>query len=226
MQPEGDAPVTSPDESKVSTPHTVEEEGHPLPPEGFPYIGSIVISVHRELPPNYVSLAQMVSGTPSASSLYHNPVLESGAMPTTGFFITNLTSQQAFTSVPVEPTIPNPLVSSIPVTVWFNKWSRRMSLSVLQSPPVSGQVLSSSGGQNLSVSMVSAATNVSSSQAHMVGMNQPSFGIIQNPTGPARSSNVQYQQVQNPVGPSGQEISSTSSLMRLRFNTCYRSNMK
>jgi len=43
MDPEGDAPVTSPDESKVSTPHTVEEEEHPFSFEGFPYIGRIPI---------------------------------------------------------------------------------------------------------------------------------------------------------------------------------------
>lgn len=57
------------------------------------------------------------------------------------------------------------------------------------------------GGKNLSVSMVSGTTNMSSSQAHMVGMNQPSSAIVQNPTGPTGSSNVQYQQVQNLVGP-------------------------
>jgi len=53
MELEGDAPVTSPEESEVSTPHTVEEEEYPFPPEGFPYTGSIPASV----PPNYVSLA-------------------------------------------------------------------------------------------------------------------------------------------------------------------------
>jgi len=48
--------------------------------------------------------------------------------------------------------------------------------------------------------MVSSATNVSGSQAHMLGMNQPSSGVIQNPDDPAGSSIVQYQQVQNLVG--------------------------
>lgn len=116
MEPEGNAPVTSPDESKVSTPHTVEEEEHPFPLECFPYIESIPISVYQEFPPNYVSLAQLVSGTPSASSLYHNPVWASGAMLTTCPFIANLTSQQAITLSLLQPTIPNPLVSSVRVT--------------------------------------------------------------------------------------------------------------
>ena len=58
------------------------------------------------------------------------------------------------------------------------------------------------GGKNLNVSMVSGATNVSGSQAHMLGINQTSSGIIYKPTDPIGSSNVQYQQVQNPGGPS------------------------
>jgi len=32
MEPIGDAPITSPDESEISTPHTVEKEQHPFPP--------------------------------------------------------------------------------------------------------------------------------------------------------------------------------------------------
>ena len=74
MEPEGNALVTSLDESKVSTPHTVEEEEHQYPPEGFPYTGSIPIKVYQDFSPNYVTLAQLVSCTPSASSLYHNLV--------------------------------------------------------------------------------------------------------------------------------------------------------
>jgi len=93
MEPEGDALVTSLDESEVSTPHTIEEEEHTFPLEGFPYIGSIPISVYQEFFPNYVSLAQMVLGTPSASSLYHNLVWASGTMPTIGLLIANLASQ-------------------------------------------------------------------------------------------------------------------------------------
>jgi len=51
--------------------------------------------------------------------------------------------------------------------------------------------------------MVSGTTNLSISQDDMVGMNQISSGIIQNPVGPIGSSNVQYQQVENLIGPSG-----------------------
>jgi len=103
----------------------------------------------------------------------------------------------------VQSTIPNPLVSSVPVTHLVQLVvSKNVSVSS-SIPPITGQVVPLSWGQNLSVSMVSGTTNVSSSQAHMVGMNQPSSGIIQNPTSPAGSSNVQYQQVQNPVGTFG-----------------------
>ena len=49
------------------------------------------------------------------------------------------------------------------------------------------------GGQNPNVSMVSGTTNVSSSQAHMVGMDEPSSGAILNLDGPTISSNVEYQ---------------------------------
>lgn len=73
------------------------------------------------MPHGYTSLAQLVSDTPSAFSLYHNSIWSSGAMHTSGPFVQNLTSQPivdtAVTSVPVEPTIPNPLISSFQLTV-------------------------------------------------------------------------------------------------------------
>lgn len=60
-------------------------------------------------PPGYTSLAQLVSGTPSVSSLYHNPIWSSGAMPTSSPFVSNATSQipvpTAVLSVHVQPTI-------------------------------------------------------------------------------------------------------------------------
>jgi len=67
-------------------------------------------------------------------------------------------------------------------------------------PLVSGQIVPPLAEKNLNVSMVSGATNVSGSQTHMLGINQPSSGIIYNLVDPTRSSNVQYQQVQNPGG--------------------------
>ena len=94
MEPESDAPITPLEDSKVSTPHTVEEEENPFPLEAFPYTGGILAS----LPPNYVPLAQLVLGTPSASSLYHNPVWASGTMPTLGPFDAKTTSQQVVIS--------------------------------------------------------------------------------------------------------------------------------
>lgn len=120
MELEGEFPVSSLGHSEVSTPHIVEEEEYQFPPEGFPYTGSIPISVYQKLPPNYVTLAQLVSGTLSASSLYHNSFWASGAMPTMGPFIPNPTPQgmliSTVTSVPVQPTVLNPLVSSVQVT--------------------------------------------------------------------------------------------------------------
>lgn len=93
----------------------------------------------------------------------------------------------------MQPNILNPLVSSVPVTYLVQS-----VVSVSSSIPlVSGEAVPPLGGKNLNVSMVSSATHVSSSQAHMVDMNQPSFGVIQNPAG---LSNVQYQQVQNLIG--------------------------
>lgn len=93
MEPKGDSLVTSLDESNIYTPQIVSEEEYPFPPEGFPYTGIIPISVYQEFLPIYVSLAQLVSATPSASSIYHNPVWTSGAITTTGPFIMNPTSQ-------------------------------------------------------------------------------------------------------------------------------------
>lgn len=93
MEPEGKALVTSPAQCEVSTPHTVEEEEHQFPIERFPYTGNIPISVYRDFPTNYVTLGKLISGTPTPSSLYHNPVWASDAMPTIGPFIQNPTSQ-------------------------------------------------------------------------------------------------------------------------------------
>lgn len=137
MELKFDALVTSLEESEFSTPHTVEEKALHFPPEGFPNSGGI----HASLPPNYVSLAQLVLGTPSASSLYHNPVWVSSAMHTSGLFVVNMTSQQAVTSIPVQPIILNTLVSSIPVTRQAQPVvSKNVSVSS-SIPLVSGQVV-------------------------------------------------------------------------------------
>lgn len=89
--PKGDALVTSLDEFKFSTPHSIEGEELQLqfPPKGFPFSNGIPAS----LPPNYVSLRHLVLGTPSASSLYDNPVWALGFRPTSGLFIMNTSFQ-------------------------------------------------------------------------------------------------------------------------------------
>lgn len=146
MEPEGDAPVTSPNQSEFSTPHTVEEEEHKFSPEGFPYTGSIPINVYQGFPPNYLTLSQLVSSTPSASSLYHNPIWAFGSMPTTCMFITNPTSQQVITSFLVQPTIPNPLVSSVPITYSVQLAVSNNVIVSTSIHPVSGQVVPPLGG--------------------------------------------------------------------------------
>lgn len=129
-------------------------------------------------------------GTPSAPSLYHNPILASGVRPRSDLFITNTTSQPTITSVPVQPTIPNTLVSSI----WVTRQSQLVVSKIVSGnssvPLFSGQIVPPLGGQNLNASMVSGATNVSGSQAHMISINKPSSGIIYNPTDPIGSRNV------------------------------------
>jgi len=131
MELEGDDPVTSPDEFKFSTPHIVEGEELQLqfPLEGFPYSEGIPAS----FPPDYVSLGHLVLSTTSASSLYHNPVWASGVRLMSGPFVMNTTSQQAVTSILVQPTILNALVSLIQVTFQSQPAVSRSSLSVLLS---------------------------------------------------------------------------------------------
>lgn len=169
MEPKGNAPITSPDESGVSTTHTVEKEELKLqfPPKGSPFSEGIPAS----FPPNYVSLGHLVSSTPSASSLYHNPIWALGIRPMSGPFVMNTTSQHAVTSVIVKPTITNTLVSSIPITHESLLTVSKIVLVISSIPLVSGQIMPPLGGQNLNVSMVSGATNVSCSQAHMLGIN-------------------------------------------------------
>lgn len=57
-------------------------------------------------------------------------------------------------------------------------------------PLVSGQIVPLPRAQNMNVSMVSSATNVSGSQPHMLGINKPSSSIIYDLADPTGSSNV------------------------------------
>lgn len=111
-------------------------------------------------------------------------------MPTSSQFIANMNSQQVVILVLVQPIVSNTLVSSIPVTCQAQPAVLK-NVSVSSSIPlVSGQAMPLPGGKNLNVSMVSGATNVSGSQTHMLGMNQPSSSMIHNPVDPTGSSNV------------------------------------
>ena len=75
---------------------------------------------------------------------------------------------------------------------------------------MSGQIVPPPGGKDSNISMMPCVTNVSGSQNHMVGMNQPSYDAFLNPAGPFGLSNVQYQYpyvahvpFQSPYGPYG-----------------------
>jgi len=98
---EGEIPTSYPCHSEVSAthnPHVDDEKGYEFPIEGFPYIGRVSSLTFPEtsrpmLPHGYTTLAQLISGTPSASSLYRNSIWYSNSMPKSGLFILNKTSQ-------------------------------------------------------------------------------------------------------------------------------------
>ena len=135
--------------SATHTLHVVHKQGYSFPLECFPYIGRILTSIYPWyskplLPHGHTSLAQLVSSSPSASSLYHNPIWSSGAMPTSGSYVQNPTSQPivhtTVTSIPMQPTNPNPLILSFQPIV-----SSQVCVISLM-PPVSGQVVPLPGG--------------------------------------------------------------------------------
>lgn len=82
MESEGEIQVSSPSHSEISTTHTPnvdDEKVYEFPPEGSPYTGRVLSLSYAEtrgpmLPRRYVTLSQLVLSTPSASSLYQNPI--------------------------------------------------------------------------------------------------------------------------------------------------------
>lgn len=88
MDSEGEFPTSSQGPPKVSVTHTpgVDNDfGYDFLLEGYPYVGSVTSPPsHESNEPlflaSYMSLVELVSGTPSAYSLYHNPIWSSGAM--------------------------------------------------------------------------------------------------------------------------------------------------
>ena len=117
MDSEGEIPTSPrgpPDVSTRHTPNVDNESEYDFPPEGFPYVGRVpsqppAYNSGPMLPHGYTTLAQLVSINPSASSLYQNPILSSNAMPISGSFIPNVTSQIpmqiVFASVLIQPMI-------------------------------------------------------------------------------------------------------------------------
>ena len=143
-------------------------------------------------PVGYTSLAQLVSGTPSASSLYDNPIWSSGAMPTSGLFVSNMASQipvpTAVSSIPVQPTV---TVGAINVPIS----SSGPPLSGLYVPPP----IHPHGGQQPSppyVPPISSGAYVSATQTHATKASQ-NVGSVPYPGGssiPSGSSQISYQQ--------------------------------
>lgn len=135
----GKFPTSPQGPPKVSSTHTPSVDNYleyEFPPEVFPYVGSVappppLQSSEPLSPASYTSLAQLVSGTPSVSSLYHNPIWSSSAMPTSGPFVSNVATQ-----IPISTT-----VVSVPVQLTFTVGVINVPISSL-GPPLSGQYVS------------------------------------------------------------------------------------
>ena len=117
MASEGKFPSSSqgpPEVSATYTPGVDNDSKYNFPPEGYPYVGSVAPPppLERSEPlflAGYKSLAQLVSSTACASSLYHNPIWSLGAMPTFSPFVSNVASQipipTAVSLVPIQPIV-------------------------------------------------------------------------------------------------------------------------
>lgn len=192
MDSEGEIPTSPQGHSKVYVTHTHvdDEKGHEFPLEGFLFIGRVPSHMFPEtsglmFPRGYTTLAQLVSETPSASSLHKNPIWSSNAMPTTGLFIPNVTSQiyvqTSVTPVPVQPTIPSKLVPLFQTYISVQLIVSGQVSTSFSTPLSSGHNVPLLGGKNPIIPLMSSGTRVSGSQPHMVGVNQTYSGHIPNP---------------------------------------------
>lgn len=158
MELEGEIPTSSLGHSEVSathTPHVDDEQGYEFPPKGFPFTGRVPSHTLPKtsgpiLPPSYITLTQLILGTPSASSLYQNPILPSNAMPTSSLFIPNATYQTSVqtvvTPVPIQPMISSQNVPSFQPTLLIQlSVSGKVSVSS-STPPSRGQNVPLPGG--------------------------------------------------------------------------------
>lgn len=119
--------------STIHTPGIDNDSEYDFSPEGYPYVGSVVPPPPLEsnqplFPAGYTSLAQLVLGTPSASSLYHNPIWSSSAMPTSSPFISSVAYQ-----IPILATVSSVHVQPIVTVEEIN-----VPISSL-GPPLSGK---------------------------------------------------------------------------------------
>lgn len=223
METEGEFLVSSPGHSEVSTPHIVKEEEDQFPLKGFPYMGSIPISVYWNLPLNYVTLAQLVLGTSSASSLYHNPVWGSGAMPTMAPFISNPTPQQTLILQLLQsrcnPPFRTILYRQSKTPIWCNWRSRVLPLSVLWflqyvhklSHHLRGRIRMSLWCQAQLLWVAHMLTWLGWTNLLMV-LFKTLLVLLDQVMSSTNRSKI-------PLICLGQAISSISSLMRLRFST-------
>lgn len=199
MALEGEFPSSSQGPPKVSSTHTPSVNNdfeYDFPPEGYPYVGSVAPPPPPEssgpiFPPGYTSLAQMVSGTSSVSSLYQNSIWSSSTMPTSGLFISNVASQ-----IPIPTT-----VLSLPVQPTVTVGETNVPISS-QGAPLSGQYvpppIPSYGGKQTPppyVPPVSGGPYVSAPQTHAIRASQ-NVSSVPYPSGssiPSGSGQISYQ---------------------------------
>ena len=130
-------------------------------------------------------MAQLVSGTPNASSLYQNPIWSSNAMPTFGLFIPNVTSH-----IPVQIVV---------ISTFHSGETDNFSLHVCKFLSLSIKwrkcttSLFTVWGKNPKFPLISSGTHVSGSQPHMVGVSQPNLSGIPNLIDPSRVGNILFQ---------------------------------
>jgi len=101
--------------------------------------------------------------------------------------------QTTVTSVLVQPTILSQPVSSFRLSLQVQQIVLGQVSVSSSTPLVSGNIVPPPRGKDPNIPLMSRQTNVSGSQAHMVGMNQPFYCTIPNPVDPTRSGNIQYQ---------------------------------
>jgi len=88
--------------------------------------------------PRHTSLGHLVSGTPSAYSLYHHLIWSSGITTTSGPFVSNIDSkipvQTIASLVPLQPTV---MVGTISVLIGTS--TPLLTSTIITPPPLTGK---------------------------------------------------------------------------------------